>query len=184
MSPNPKSEDAELARWYQEEVLVHEPALRGYLRRAFTKLSDVDDLVQETFARVLRARRETTVRSVRGLVFATARHAALDRLRREQIVAIETLAEIEALPVCDDAPAVHEAVARKLDREELRRAIDTLPARCREVLVLRKIEGLSQREIALRLGISEHTVEVQVANGVRRCTEHFRQRGWLGPRPS
>ena len=54
-------------------------------------------------------------------------------------------------------------------------AIASLPERCREVLTLRRIYELPQKEIAARLGISEHTVEVQVANGMRRCA-HFMMR--------
>jgi RNA polymerase sigma-70 factor (ECF subfamily) len=69
-----------------------------------------------------------------------------------------------------------------LELELLTQAIQSLPDRCREVLTLRKIEGLSQREIAARMGISEHTVEAQVANGMRRCAQFFRDRGILPPR--
>ena len=54
-------------------------------------------------------------------------------------------------------------------REILTKAIQSLPDRCRQVLTLRKIYGLSQKEIAASLGIAEHTVEAQVATGMRRC---------------
>jgi DNA-binding CsgD family transcriptional regulator len=43
---------------------------------------------------------------------------------------------------------------------------------------------LSQRDIAARLGIAEHTVEAQVYNGMRRCTEFFRRRGLIKERES
>jgi RNA polymerase sigma-70 factor (ECF subfamily) len=46
-------------------------------------------------------------------------------------------------------------------------AIGELPPRCREVVTLRKIEGLSQREVARKMGITEDTVERQVSNGIR-----------------
>ena len=56
-------------------------------------------------------------------------------------------------------------------------AIQALPQRCRQVLTLRKIHGLSHREIATRLGISEHTVNAQVAIGVLRLRDHLRAHG-------
>jgi len=59
----------------------------------------------------------------------------------------------------------------------LRRAISTLPERCRQVVTLRMAYGLSQREIAQRLGITENTVERQMGKGFRRCTEFFAQHG-------
>jgi RNA polymerase sigma factor (sigma-70 family) len=61
-------------------------------------------------------------------------------------------------------------------------AIADLPPRCREILVLRKFENLSHREIGQRLGISEHTVEAQLTKAVRRCEVFFARRGALPPR--
>ena len=55
----------------------------------------------------------------------------------------------------------------------LQQAIAHLPDRCREVLTLRKIQGLPQREVAERLGLSESTVEKHVSAGIRRCADWF-----------
>jgi len=57
-------------------------------------------------------------------------------------------------------------------------AIQSLPDRCRQVVTLRKIYGLSQKETAARLDITENTVEVQSAIGLRKCIEFFRHRGY------
>jgi RNA polymerase sigma factor (sigma-70 family) len=176
--PNPPDLDL----WYREHVLVHERALRAYLRRAFPIVTDRDNVVQETFVRVLQARRTGAVENVRGYVFTTARHLALGLMRRREIISIESIAEIEALDISTDEPGVPEKVGLKLELELLTQAIQSLPERCREVLTLRKIEGLSQRDIAARLGISEHTVEAQVANGMRKCAQFLRDRGVLPPK--
>jgi RNA polymerase sigma factor (sigma-70 family) len=176
--PNPP----DLDRWYHEHVLVHEQALRAYMRRAFPIVTDLDNVIQETFVRVLEARRSAPIENVRGYLFATARNQALTMMRRNDIVSIESITEIEALDIKMDEPDVAEKVGLKLEIELLTEAIQALPTRCREVLTLRKIEGLSQRDIAARMGISEHTVEVQVANGMRRCAQFLRDRGVLPPR--
>ncbi|MBE2212268.1 MAG: sigma-70 family RNA polymerase sigma factor, partial [Opitutaceae bacterium] len=55
--------------------------------------------------------------------------------------------------------------------EHLTAVIQALPERSRQVLTLRKIYGLSQREIAVRLGIEERAVEAHLADGMRRCIE-------------
>ena len=69
-------------------------------------------------------------------------------------------------------------VARAQELELLTKAIQSLPARCRQVITLRKIYGLSQKEVAAQLGISEHTVEAQGTIGLRKLGEYFAR---LGP---
>jgi len=133
--------------------------------------------MQEAFSRVCQARQTGVVATPRAFLFTTARNLALDRIRRHQIVNIESLAEIEALSVYTDEDGVAETVAKTQELELLTQAIQSLPDRCRQVLTLRKIYGLSQREIAVQLGITEHTVEAQVGVGVRKCAEFLARLG-------
>lgn len=177
-------EPSEQARWFSAEVLPHEADLRAYLRRAFPSLRDVDDLVQETYARVFRARTAGNVAEARPYLFTTARNAACDVFRRSKIIPLLPVAEIERLPVVEERPAVGEAVAHAQELNILREAIGALPPRCRQVLTLCKLYGLSHREVAARLGISEHTVNAQVALGVIRCRNYLRERGLLKDRAS
>lgn len=181
MIPLAEPTPPDLDLWFREQVQVHESALRGYLRRAFPVVTDLDNVVQEAFARVVAAQREGGIGNVRGYLFATARNLALALLRRREIISIEAIAEIERLDISTEEPGVRESVGLKLDLEMLTHALQSLPERCRQVLTLRKIEGLSQREIAARLGISEHTVEAQVAKGMRRCAQFLRERGVVPP---
>jgi len=69
-----------------------------------------------------------------------------------------------------------EAVSRLQEIEILHEALQSLPERCREVFTLRRIYGLSQREIAQRLGLSEKTVENHSVTALKKCTEFFRRR--------
>ncbi len=164
-------------RWFAEHVQPHEAALRGWLRARFPDVTDVDDVVQESLTRVLRARQTVRGGGAKAFLFTTARNLAIDQMRRRQVASIESIAEIEALSVYDDAPTAAESAAHHQELEFLTLAIQSLPDRCRQVLTLRKIYGLSQRDIAAQLGISEHTVEAQVGNGVRRCAEFLARHG-------
>ena len=171
------AEEFSQARWFAEQVQPHEQLLRAWLRGKFPSERDLDDLVQETFARLLRAHATTPIANAKAFLFATARNLALDRLRRRQIISLEPLAEIAESSVLDDRLSVFESLGRQQELELLTQAIQSLPERCRQVLTLRKIYGLSQKEIAAQLGIAEHTVEVQVNNGVRRCAGFLARHG-------
>jgi RNA polymerase sigma-70 factor (ECF subfamily) len=163
--------------WFDEQILPHEGALRAWLVSRFHDVDEIDDLVQETYMRVLAAREKGVIVSPKAFLFATARNLALDRVRRSRIVTIDPVAEVEELSVYDEGPSAPDCAARRQELELLTRAIQNLPDRCRQVITLRKIYGLSQKEIAARLGISEHTVEAQVGNGVRRCAEFLARFG-------
>lgn len=165
------------ARWFSEEVQVHETLLRSWLRSRFPSLPDVDDVVQESFKRVWLALDHAPIVSGKAFLFATARNLALDQMRRDQVAKFEPIAEIDDQFVLDDDISIPDAVAKNQELELLTQAIQQLPDRCRQVLTLRKIYGLSQREIAAQLGISEHTVEAQVGNGMRRCAEFLARHG-------
>ena len=170
-------QNPELARWFAEEVQPHESALRSYLRAQFPRLQDIDDIVQDTYARLVRARRMGKIHETRPYLFATARNAALDLCRRNQIVSIENIVEIDRLSVVEDGPGVAEHVNHDQELALLTDAIRALPARCRQVLTLRKLHGLTHRAIADQLGISENTVSAQITIGVFRIRNFLLNHG-------
>lgn len=165
--------------WFAAAVQPHDSALRAWLRAKFPALADVDDVVQETYTRVLQLRARDPLRqhAVKPLLFTMARNLALDELRRRHIVPMETLGGDDGAAFADGALGIADAVSRRQELALLNEAIQSLPERCRQVLTLRKIYGLSQREIARQMGISEHTVEAQVGIGVRRCADYLARFG-------
>jgi RNA polymerase sigma-70 factor (ECF subfamily) len=171
--------DAEQSRWFAEEVQPHEPALRAYLRGSFPTLQDVDDLIQDAYTRLLRARSAGTVQHPKAYLFATARNAAVDLFRRRQVASFEPLVENHESSVLSDEPHPADAIARNQQLETLRAAIAALPPRCREIVVMRKIRGMSYAEIAAQLGLAESTVNAQLAIGVARCRRYLAEHGLL-----
>jgi len=166
--------------WLAKEILVHERALRGYLSRFFRNVADIEDVVQETYARLLNLNDSDSVavRNWHAFLFASARNLALDRIRKARVVSLDTLAEMGGADVLDQTPSADEALNARQELALLLETIASLPDRCREVLTLRKLYGMSQREIARRLAITESTVEKHVAYGVRLCAERmFARRG-------
>ncbi len=167
----------DVSRWFAEEVQPCERSLRSYLRNVFPSLPDVDDLVQESYARLIRAREAGRVSYAKAFLFTTARNAALDLFRRRKTVSIESVADLDELSVIEDRPDAAEAISKQQDLEMLSEAVRALPARCRQVMTLRLLYGMSHKEIAAELRISGHTVKAQLAKGMRRCGEYLAARG-------
>lgn len=162
-------------------MLPHEPMLRAWLQSRFANGLELDDVVQEAFLRVIRAHERGQLDSPKAFLFATARNLALDRIRHQRVAPSSSLAENEEWDVLYDADDVAETVARNQELELLTEAIQSLPDRCRQVFTLRKVYGMSQPDIARKLGISEHTVSAQLTIGVQKCTQFMakyrRERG-------
>jgi len=166
----PKSETA---RWFAEQVQPHEPALRGYLRGSFPAVRDVDDVVQESYLRVWRACVNQPIRSGRSFLFQVARRIAIDFVRRERVSPLVPACEATVAAAVAAGPDCAEAAVRADDLDLLARAFEALSPRRREVMLLRKIEGVPQKEIAARLGITEAAVQIHVVRGLRDLEEFF-----------
>lgn len=157
--------------WFMEEILPLEGALERYLRRNWREPSEIADLRQEVYARVYRAARERGLPDhSKAMVFAAARNLIVDRVRRERIVSIEQVMDIDALSVSTSADA-ETALASRSELRALQTELDRMPARTRDIVVMRKIYGYSQKETAAHLGVSEPTVERHVGAGVRRLAD-------------
>ncbi|MBE7537466.1 MAG: sigma-70 family RNA polymerase sigma factor [Opitutaceae bacterium] len=174
-------QDPEEAEWFAAELRPHEPMLRAWLRSHFRAADQIDDVIQEAYLRVLRARAQGEVRAPKAFLFVTARNLMLMHLRHCEVTRIDPLTERDFEGILDDRADVAAEVARSQELEMLTQAIQSLPTRCRQILTLRKIYGLSQKEVAAELGISEHTVEAQGTIALRKLGEFFAGRGIAPP---
>jgi RNA polymerase sigma-70 factor (ECF subfamily) len=173
-------------RWFEAELRPHEPALKSWLHARFPNLPEVDDIAQEAAVRLWQRQAKAgaaPLRSAKAALFAIARNAVIDLLRRKAVAKTELVAEMAQLPVLDESGDVVRTVVARQELELLAEAVASLPTRCRQVVTLTKVYGLTEREVAERLGISENTVRTQVVRGMERCTGYLRERGVeRGPR--
>src|SRR5258708_35318854 len=163
-------------RWIAANILPHEPELRGWSRRRLPAFGAnvVDDRVQEAFARLWGADL-ATIRNGRAYLYATVRHLLAEYARRSRIVPIELLGEIDSLNLISEEPGPERRVGARQELDRLRVIVAALPVQCRRVFELRKFEGLSHREVATCMGLSEKTVENHLTpapgrNGAARAT--------------
>lgn len=162
-----------LDNWFVEEILVHEDALLRYLRRHWLRHDEVHDLRQELYARVYEAAARSLPAQPKAFLFASARHLMADRLRRARVVSIEPMGDFEPSSVLVDEVSPERWTGGRQALMRLADAFDCLPDRCREVVWLRRVEELSQKEVAARMGISEKTVEKHIAKGMRLLADRL-----------
>ena len=162
-----------LQAWFIREVLPLEAALTGYFRRNWRNESDVRDLVQDVFVHVCDAARREFPANTRAFVFTTARNILIDKFRNRQVVPIEMVGDVEALSAASDAPGPDRDVIARDELRRLQGALDRLAPRCREAVLLKQLEGLSRREIAKTMGISEETVKEYLAIGLFTLSDIF-----------
>jgi RNA polymerase sigma factor (sigma-70 family) len=168
-----------LVAWVGTHILPHEAEVRAWLRRASVAPHEVDDIVQESYAKLSALEDFNHILNPRAYFFQTARSILYQQARRARIVRIDTVAELDSLNILDEGPNPEEAVSRFRELERLKVMIDTLPEKCRRVFVLRKIENMPQREIAQKLGISENTVETHINRGLQLLLK-----AWAEPAPN
>jgi len=161
----------EALTWFIREVLPLEAVLTQFLHRNWRNKSEIPDLRQEIYAHVYEAACKQIPDSARAFTLTTARNLLINRIRDERVIPIEAVSDLESILIAADMPSPERSA---LARDSLRRiqlAIDRLPPRCREVVLLRKIEGISIREIATRLGMAEKTVKVHITSGMRALAD-------------
>ncbi len=169
-------QDSDLNDWFSSEVQPHESKLRSYLRRKFPTLVDEDDIVQESYARLIRSKKKGEVANSKALLFRIARNAVIDLFRRRRVAKTDTVADFTNLSVLDDGTAITDEISKKEDLQMLTAALLELPDRCRQTMTLRLVYQMSHKEIARELGISPHTVKAQLVKGTKRCVEFFEAR--------
>jgi RNA polymerase sigma-70 factor (ECF subfamily) len=153
--------------WFVREVLPLEPMLTRFLQRNWRNEAEISDLRQEAYARVYDAARRERPAQVKPFLFQVARNLIIDRLRKQSVVSLESMADFDWLNVSDEKPSSEAYVAARQELRLLQAALDSLPPRCRQVVLLRKVEGIPQKEVAARMGVTTETVENQVAKGMR-----------------
>ena len=160
-------DDELLKNWFGREIFPLEAALTNYLARNWRDPAEIGDLRQEIYARIYAAAREQLPREAKPFLFAVARNHLINTAKRAQVVLIDYVADLESSEDLLD----EETPERHLDaRSELRlvqKGLERLPRRCREVIELRKIDGLSTREAAQRMNVGIDTIERQTVLGMR-----------------
>jgi RNA polymerase sigma-70 factor (ECF subfamily) len=156
-----------LDHWFATEVLPHERLLQRYLLRVWRNPSEVADLIQEVYVRVYERARDQRPQQPKAFLFATARNLMTDHVRKSRVVSIDTVHDVDGIEAMVDEISPERRLSARQDLARLAQAFDSLSDKCRDVIWFRRVEGLSQRETADRMGLKEEAIESQLARGIR-----------------
>jgi RNA polymerase sigma factor (sigma-70 family) len=168
-------QDPDSARWFAEHLQVHDALLRSWLQTRFPAIDDLDDIIQDAYLRVLQAHAKREIRQPKAFLFATARNLAYNHYHKYHLRVTDPIGNLDDFPVLDETADITETICRNQELELMTQAIQSLPDRCRQVLTLRNVYGLSYKEIAQELSMALKTVEAHMAKGVERCIDYVEQ---------
>lgn len=166
-------DDDALNSWFVREVLPLERALTAYVRRNWRVAEDVFELRQDIYERALIGARRELPANTRAYMYTLARNHLVNQAKRARIVSFEIVADLDSEITGIDLFEAERALTARDELSHAKSGIDKLPPRCREVMRLRKLDGLSTREAADALGISVETVRQQLKYGMKALIDHM-----------
>lgn len=165
---NSNPEKVALVREYYSELL-------SFLTIRLGSREQANDVVQETFLRIFSLKSPRPILNPRAFLYKTATNITIDLFRRQQRQNLRFVNLEEAHVFPSGLPDQERIVAGKEQIRKLSQAITDLPPKCRQVFMLFKLRGKSQKEIAERLGISRNMVEKHIMIGLERCRRYLEE---------
>lgn len=157
-----------ISEWIAREIVPQEAAVRRWIARRWRHTVDVEDVIQESYCRIAGLASVDHIDKPAAYFFRTAHAVATDAMRRAGIINFTSMTQIEWSSVMDSAPLADRALEAGQELERVRNVLAVLPDTSRRVIELRRIEGLSRRETAERLGVSENEVKNHLVRGLQK----------------
>jgi RNA polymerase sigma factor (sigma-70 family) len=173
----------ELARWLAANILPLEPQLRGWLKRVTPPGLEVDDLIQEAYAKLAGLATVTSITQPKAYLYQIVKRLITDHIRHANVVSIEAAAELAQLSVIEEPVTPERIISARQELERVYEAIVALPSLCRTVFIMRKFEDRPQKAIAAELHISENVVEKRMMRALRMILDNLKQARGEGETP-
>jgi RNA polymerase sigma-70 factor (ECF subfamily) len=159
---------------------LHGSSLKRFISRFMRSPSDIEDIAQEAFLRAYTVERSRPIEQPKSFLFRIAKHLALSQLTRKSRQVTEYIEDSTDPGVIQlESSAEEEISAQQIFQQIFRvhcEAVEELSPQCREVYLLRKVQGFSHKEIAAELGIAVSTVEKHLMKAVEQCDRYVRER--------
>lgn len=163
-----------------DSFLAHRNQLFRLIGR-IVRPDEIEDIVQEAFVQSFAAARNQQILNPRAFMFRTARNLALNSINRSEHRLNSSIEDLENFDIASEGDPVEAECQSEEKFLSFCRAVATLPVACRRVFILKKVYGLSQKEIATYLDIAPSTVEKHIARGMSVTTEYMHNAGYFNP---
>lgn len=160
------------------DIFLKYRRILGKMVGRIVKPHDIEDIVQETFVRAYENRLKHDISHPKTYLYNTARNLALNHIAKKSYSQEQTVGDFELSDVFEGTETLETQMQSKEKFQFFCRAVRDLPAQCRRVFILKRVYGLSQKEIAGYMGISERTVEGHIAKGAVRCAQYLKDHGY------
>lgn len=171
-----KAQDKRVVSTVSATFIANSDFLKKFLSRYFTNQQDIEDVAQEAYLRAFTAEKQNKVRSPKAFIFQVAKNVALSKLTKKSRQITDYLEDLPALEIAGTEAGVDE----ELEAEELLelycQAVASLPEKCRQAFILRKVHGLSHKEISKQMSVSSSSVDKYLRRGLLTCDEYLRNR--------
>jgi RNA polymerase sigma factor (sigma-70 family) len=156
-----------------QTFLQHQDSLRNYISRFMVSAHEIDDVSQETFLRAYKAEQKTIIKQPKAFLFRIAKNMMLSEFSSKSRKMIDYVEDFEQVQLQGSTPSLEDHVIAGQKIGVYCEAIASLPPRCRQVILMKKVYGMSHKEIARRMEVSVSAVEKHLIKGGKKCTEHM-----------
>lgn len=153
--------------------IEHNVFLKKLLTRFFADRHDIEDVAHEAYLRAYAAEQKKAIEQPKAFLFRVAKNVALTKLTRKSRQITDYLEEAGDSLVLEDVPAADSEVEAEEVLGIYCEAVASLPEKGRQVYLLRKVHGLSHKEIAERMNLSVSSVEKYLRNGLLACRRYI-----------
>jgi len=164
-------DDEGLEDWFCREVLPLERSLTHFIRRNTRVADDVLDLRHDVYELAIAGARKGLPLATRAYLFTIARNHLINQAKRARIVPFDLVADLEAIDKNVDLLEAERHLDARDALRQVQAGLENLSPRVREIVRLRKIEGLNVQETAERLGIGKDAVNHQVMMGMKALAD-------------
>lgn len=151
-------------------------SLKRFIGRFMRTPPDIEDIAQEAFLRAYAVERKRPIEQPKSFLFRIAKHVALSELARKSRQITDYIEDSVDSTVIHTVSSAEEEISARQTLGLHCEAVAELPPQCRQVYLLRKVHGLSHKEISEQLGIAVSTVEKHLIKAVEQCDRYIREK--------
>ena len=151
-------------------------SLRSFIARYVISPQDIDDVSQETFLRAYKAEKEKEIEHPKAFLFQIAKNLMLSEFSRKARKITDYIEDYDGSVELLNTDNLESNVMAQQKLGIYCEAVASLPTQCRRVVIMKKVYGMQNKEIARRLDLSVSTVEKHLTKGIRRLNSTITSR--------